>query len=176
MRAFLAFPVENIFGKLRKRYDYEKKLKWVNRYHITLQFMKDFDENDLVEISDEINKIIKKYPPFFIKDPIIELVPEKRPKILWVRFREVDEMIFQLEKKIKIILRDFGYRTEKRVFKPHITLARIRGKPTDEFIKKLFLEKVKTENIYLNKLVFYQSILKPTGARHIPIGFWRVGE
>lgn len=87
-------------------------------YHLTLRFWGD---------SDPIDINAGQYQPFKVKINNIGGFPsEKRPKYL-VAFLETSKFLTEIAK-------DLG---EKNNFRPHITLARIRKKIDEKYIKQL---------------------------------------
>jgi 2'-5' RNA ligase len=68
-------------------------------------------------------------------------------------------------------LAKLGFQAEKRPFKPHLTLARIKYLKN----KKAFYEAVEKyrdtfmQTAKINEIIFYRSILKPDGPEYKPI-------
>ncbi len=77
-------------------------------------------------------------------------------------------MMQKLAEELDIRLAKLGFPPEKRPFKPHLTLARIKYLKN----KKAFYQAVeKYRNTFMqtaeiNELVFYRSILKPHGPEY----------
>jgi 2'-5' RNA ligase len=92
----------------------------------------------------------------------------------WATFKFLfneGEIVQQLAAEIDNRLAKLGFQTEKRPFKPHLTLARIKYLKN----KKAFYEAVEKyrstfiQTTEINEFVFYRSILKPHGPEYKPI-------
>lgn len=171
MRAFIAFPIKNSFNYLKQKYSFEQHLNWIKKHHITLHFIKQIDESVFLEMSEKIKGILQGYStPFINSEPLLELIPQKSPKMLWIRFTNEDKRIYKLHTEIKNAFKDFS----KCTFRPHITLTRIKRKPSQKFCKSVLSERIKQKSFLLNELIFYKSILKKEGAIHIPLDSFRI--
>ncbi len=60
----------------------------------------------------------------------------------------------------------FGIEIEKRKFKGHLTLLRIKNKASDNFIKRFNEYKFDPVNFKTNQVALIQSMLKPTGSEY----------
>lgn len=173
IRSFLALPVpESIqyaLGELAAgfaRQDKANEVRWVDEsnYHVTLAFLGEQSMATLDQLADHmatsnfndaIDLHITGLSPF----------PEGSPKLLAAMVAENDNLNL-LHSVVQKSVRHTGIMMEKRRFKPHVTLGRLRKpkKPSRLFIpQQLQL----TEKV--DELILYESILTPTGARYEPI-------
>jgi len=59
---------------------------------------------------------------------------------------------------------------EKRNFKPHLTIARIkRAKKSVELAKKHLEEEFEPVQFEVSEIVIYESRLQPTGSKYFPV-------
>jgi RNA 2',3'-cyclic 3'-phosphodiesterase len=122
-RVFIAINLpDNIKNKLA---DYQSK--WLNlparwtkeeNLHITLAFLGDTAEEELLEVFKLAEKAAGKYEPFFINLKKIIYGPKKgSPRMVWAegeKSEELGKLSFELN------------REQGRSYIPHITLARLK--------------------------------------------------
>jgi len=141
--------------------------KWEpkEKIHLTLKFIGDIKEELLPEIIEDI-KFVENYTSFkcsiskfgfFFKD--------NQARILWCNF-ETGEKIFELVRELNIRLTKFGIEAEKRKFKGHLTLLRIKNKMDEKFIQRFKEYKFDPIQFNSNKIVLVKSILKPGGSEY----------
>ena len=113
------------------RYKWEDK----DKIHLTLKFIGDVEEDLVGPITNEL-EFVKNYSSFnctishfgfFFKD--------NEPRILWSDL-ETDETVHSLVDELNARLEKFNIVSEKRKFKGHLTLLRIRVDVTEKFIKR----------------------------------------
>jgi len=138
--------------------------------HITLEFMGNVDREGLEFILAAVEKTASELEPFNVYLDRIVLGPDSiRPRMFWATIC-VDDNIKRLKKLMEQNMESFGFGLEKRLFIPHITLARAKGNQL----------KGKQTNIILNNLSFkvfsievMQSQLHPAGSRYKLAGSFR---
>lgn len=142
------------------------KIKWENenKLHITLKFIGDFDESNVEKLSNDLVVLFNKFSKldlqldkfgFFNKDDF--------PKILWLGIKE-NENLNILMQNIDELTFHYGIEREKRKFKPHLTLLRIKSL---EFIDELnTLKEIKFDNVNFiaDKIHLFKSELLKTGS------------
>jgi 2'-5' RNA ligase len=92
----------------------------------------------------------------------------KRPSVLWIgteRNQRLEELVKQLETLMKMKL---DISPEKRDFRSHITIARVRGKITVGPVRKIIEQAVRDLKdreyfIPFDSIKLYSSTLTPTG-------------
>ncbi len=169
-RLFIALDLpENIvdeINNIRKSIYDDENIRWESKekLHITLKFLGDVDIKLIPEISRTLEKVCEN-------SGVIELTYKsfgyfyrnRKPKILWLGFDYKDNLI-NLNNNINESFEKLGFEIEKRKFKPHITLLRIKGKENmrrlDEF-KKYELPKKTFE---CNSVTLFKSELTPKGS------------
>ena len=170
-RLFIALeiPVEALNSIIEIRdeiYGIPNNIKWEakNKLHITLKFLGDVGENMTELIITQLDKIIyDKFTAEFSKFGIF--FRDNQPKILWVGLKE-NRQLFEVQKKVEENLELLGFEKEKRKFKPHITLLRLKGK--EDIIKINNFRNVKLPQIKFNmeKILLIKSILQPGGSEY----------
>ncbi len=104
-------------------------VKWVESglFHITLKFLGDVDQTEIVSVCREIQKAVAKTDPFEIRAlgagafPKIEL-----PRTIWLGIDKGQEEITALFNAVEQASIKMGFVRENKPFVPHITLGRIR--------------------------------------------------
>jgi 2'-5' RNA ligase len=135
------------------------------KIHLTLKFIGDVREELLPKIIGEIDFVknassfdceISKFGFFFHNN---------EPKILWSNLN-TNESILSLVNELNERLEKFDIAVEKRKFKGHLTLLRIKNRAEQDFIKKF--EQFKFDPIKFNayQVALIQSYLKPGGSEY----------
>ncbi len=134
-RVFIAI---NLPEKIKDRLlEFEKEYKiparWVGRdsLHITLNFLGNLDDNQLVETIETAKRVCMSYNPISINLQKICYGPSKKfpPKMVWIEMGKSEELSkLQLDLENNFFnLPSYQYKEkENRSFHPHLTLARIK--------------------------------------------------
>lgn len=106
-------------------------VRWVDEesLHVTLLFLGEVDELDLVSICRIAKEVGKKLPPFTMEVGGMGCFPNpRRPKVLWVGITEGGEDLQRMHESLESPLMENGcYRREERAYSPHLTLGRVTG-------------------------------------------------
>lgn len=176
MRTFIAIDIESeikktlsvLVGNLGR---IGGNIKWVREQgmHITLKFLGKIESAKTSEINTILRKVSRDYRPFSLKIKGCGYFPhEKNPRIFWIGV-EAEESLYLFQAQLEKELEKIGFSPENRTFRPHLTLGRVK---TATFIKETIRELKKHEEevfgeMIADKITFFQSILKPTGAEYI---------
>ncbi len=174
IRTFIAIEIPgNIISKIRELQEgikvYGLKIRWV-RYeniHLTLKFLGDVEALKIGEIAEAIAKTVKGYTPISLKTKGIGVFPGiKRPRVLWVGLTGQLEALVRLQKTLDENLKLLGFPGEKRPFKGHLTMGRIKERID---VKKfgdvrMAFRRFESETFTAGRLILYKSELKPSGA------------
>jgi len=172
IRLFVALIIpeeikDKIFDYCFDAVENPSEYKWEDKdkIHLTLKFIGDIKDELLLEIIDEI-EFVKRYSSFnctisnfgfFFRD--------NEAKILWCNL-EVDESIISLVEEINNRLSKFNIEVEKRKFKGHLTLFRIKKSVNEKFVQSFKEYKFDPLNFNTNQVALIQSMLKPTGSEY----------
>ena len=147
------------------------KLSWVKKdnLHITLKFLGETKENILPKINDRVFDCIKKYKKFRIEIKDLGVFPKvSLTKVLWLGVKDNTGELTSLFSEIENQMFELNFEKEKRPFKPHLTIARVRMINNLDKIK-FFIEKFKEINFgfsEVKEIKLYQSILKSDGSEY----------
>lgn len=148
----------------------DKDLKWEmkEKIHLTLKFVGDVDYELIPEIKNEL-EFLQEYRSqklqitgfgFFFRF--------KEPKILWAGLKFSDELKL-IAQRLEDYFTKFGIEKEKREFKPHLTLMRIKNNPGENFINKFKNSKFEPIDFQSNSISLIKSELKPSGSVYTEI-------
>lgn len=115
-------------------------VKWTKSegYHITLSFLGFIDDSVLTEVCEKVSEVAKNFEAFDFSLNRIEFGPDKEnPKTIWA-IGESSEELRKLQEEIEKALDIF--KSEKKEFRPHLTLGRILKKKWDELSEKLEIQ------------------------------------
>jgi len=133
-------------------------LKYVqeNNIHLTLIFLGQISDQDLWQTIKIIQEIAGNFNPFFIESREVNPFPTcKNPKIVSLNIKE-NKILSDLKEKItrQLVYQNIT-KQENRLFKPHISLARIRKSNTKLDLKNYhsnFKEKINKIDIFASQL------------------------
>lgn len=115
-------------------------VKWMKEanLHVTLAFLGYVDESMLPEICEKVAEAAAKHESFDLEFEKITLGPDPRdPQMFWLE-GEISEELRLLNESIEKSLGIF--RKERKEFRPHVTLGRIRTLKWDELPEKPVVE------------------------------------
>lgn len=153
---------------------------WVPKenFHITLKFLGKTTHNQEEKIKEFLNELSNRLYGFsFLIKKLGYFGRKNSPQVIWAGIEE-NENLSYLHKIINNRLVDFGFEPEEKVFRPHLTLARIKSKPEIQTFQK-DLEKYKDEffqEVLVEKLSFYESKLSQEGARYFLIDEFELSQ
>jgi 2'-5' RNA ligase len=156
------------------------RLRWVKsgNIHLTLKFLGDIIPADVQEIESAIQIAARGIQPFELTIQGLGIFPGiRRPRVLWSGLGGATECLEQLHRDLENALADRGIAREKRPFKGHLTLARMKGTPDS----RQLLSAIEAEGLFepfqlpVDELVLFQSRLQPSCAVYTPLACFRLG-
>ena len=152
------------------------EVKWVEEenLHVTLLFLGEIDDGDLVSACRAASKAAEKEPPFNLRVGGVGAFPTpRRPKVLWGGITDGAEALLRLHAAIAEPLLALGaYRQEERGYTPHLTLGRTKG---EEDSNLLALELPKhlswsAGQTPVEEVLVYRSELRRDGVEYTVLG------
>ena len=177
-RTFIATRIEpstellNAYTKLRNELENEK-IKWVDPeiFHLTLFFIGDTEEESIAEIGNELSNLVDQLEKTTIRLQGLGVFKNiHKPRVLWAGIEDF-EGLRRIKTLLDKTLLQLGFVPDNREFKPHLTLARIKWLDDKNKLNELL-------DIYrgqffqvasISEIVYYESILKPSGPVYKPI-------
>lgn len=180
MRCFIAIELpEDIRNFIDKLISLNSSVEGVNivkkdNLHLTLKFLGEVEAELIPILIKSLNNLANEFSPFNLKISHPGVFPDKiKPRVIWIGL-ESSKTIRELVAKVDEEMSKHGFEREQRVFKAHITVARVKnpqnGRYIFEKIFKSFREKM-LNNSPTNKLdfqvrefVLMKSTLTPKGS------------
>jgi len=148
---------------------YGFKIRWVRpeNIHLTLKFLGNTKKADTEKVARAISESVTGCPPIWLSVKGIGVFPGiKRPRVLWLGISKQLDLLTELQKTLDKTLKTMGFPKEKRPFKGHLTLGRIKDKIDPIRLHDVLKEftKFESEHFFADRIILYESELKPKGA------------
>lgn len=147
-------------------------VKWVRPQgiHLTLRFLGNVSLELIEEIKNVVGQLVKAHQGFEMKITELGAFPKvEHPRVIWVSVEEkgqVAKLVQDLEER----LIHLGFLREKRPFKPHLTLGRVRSAHNREQLKKLLRSiTFPQKSMQAESVCLFKSTLTPQGAIYQPL-------
>lgn len=186
IRSFLAFELPQDIKKVISEVSRSVKelplgLRWIKRdnIHLTVVFMGNVRDDKIESIGETGKKICARFDPFFVSAGGLGFFGSRRhPRVLWMGLDGDVRRMGRFRDALQKALRPFGIKTEKRGFKPHLTLGRFKkgARPwphLDHTISEY--ADLKGRTCTLKELALFKSDLKPGGAVYTKLDAWPLG-
>lgn len=166
---YLKTSLESLQEKRRKGFH------WVHpsRFHLTLRFIGDVPGQLQEGIEEALDGV--KVEPFYLPVEGVGCFPlAQRAHAVWVGLGNGHPCLFQLKKQIEDRLFALGLEPEKRIYRPHITLARVNHAAPEtvrQFLKEnrdFAAPPFRVETFHL----FHSQVLPEIGRVHEIEGTW----
>ncbi|UCH88716.1 MAG: RNA 2',3'-cyclic phosphodiesterase [Thermoplasmata archaeon] len=147
------------------------KLVEPENIHITLKFLGDTDEVLVEQITGQMIESSRGIQPFELRFEKIGAFPNiNYLKVIWVGLEGATPLV-QISRKLDSGLRSLGFKSDKKGFKPHITLARVRS-PRGKSELKNVINAHSSDffgTLNVNKIILKKSVLSPAGPTYTDI-------
>lgn len=136
IRSFIAIELPDELGleltqlEAQLKSDKQPGVKWVDPdgIHLTLKFLGNITADRIEGITRAIEEAVRGISPFQLKVKELGVFPNfKRVQVAWVGVSGEVDKLAQLQKRIESNLTPLGFAPESRLFKPHLTLARLHA-------------------------------------------------
>lgn len=95
--------------------------------HLTLKFLGDVQVSRLDAIGEALGDVARQFSPFDMNLTGIGAFPNSRkPRIVWVGIEQGADELVSIATQIEGSMKRLGFPPEKRPFRPHLTIGRIR--------------------------------------------------
>ncbi len=177
IRAFIGIKIsaeiqEKLEGIQKKLKQADAHVSWINpdNIHLTLQFLGNVDEAQIVDIETQLRESVTVVKPFQLQVGYAGAFPNLRyPNVIWIGVSDDEEdSLKTLQEEIDSRLSRLGFQQEEGLFKPHLTIGRVRSQKNKsnllraiEAIVNIWVGEIVVDAIYVIK-----SELKSTGAEY----------
>lgn len=179
MRSFFAFEIHDIVKNeleslLKPIRGLFLPVRWVsiNNIHLTVLFLGDVEQNVIDSVKPKLETICLETNSFNLAVEGGGFFGTKNsPKVLWAGIDGLPEYAAIFKNTIEKQFEPFGIKSEKRPFKPHLTLGRFKDRPDEKAMQKCLMElkNFKSSVFNVNKLVLFKSDLSSKGAIYTKI-------
>ncbi len=142
----------------------DRAVRWVapENIHLTLRFLGDTAEDKLPLISQELDNITSDFQPFKLYLNELGCFPNrKRPRVVWAGISGELKRLNALQKRIETAVQSLGWQGEKRPFRAHLTIGRVKDRSQARQLDwELSLEK---QEIPVSAVNLIESQLLPSG-------------
>lgn len=187
IRSFLAFelPAEikkAITAVSRRGGELPLDLRWVkgDNVHLTIVFMGNIPEEKIQSIGESVKKVCTRTDPFDVSPGGLGFFGNRRhPRVLWMGLNGDVRRMGRFRDALQNCLKPFGIKTERRAFRPHLTLGRFKkGARPWPHLDHMISEYAhgSTQVHTLKELVLFRSDLSSGGAVYTKLDAWPLGE
>ena len=134
VRTFIAMELpQDIQDRLQKLQDDLRTsmpdVRWIKygNIHLTLKFLGDVQASRIDKIGKALMETACQFSPFVVSLAGIGAFPNSRkPRIVWVGIEKGSDRLIEIAKHIEASMKRVGFPRERRPFRPHLTVGRIR--------------------------------------------------
>jgi RNA 2',3'-cyclic 3'-phosphodiesterase len=161
--------IENLrkeFSQIRVGWEKKEKL------HLTLKFLGEIEENELLKLTEAVEKTSRKMKSFSLRLEDAGVFPNsKKAKVLWIDLKDKEGSLIELNGILEEECEKRGFKRESRTFKPHLTIARMREPEKSlELVEKYLRKKFEPVEFEVSEIIIFQSVLQSTGSIYSKIG------
>jgi 2'-5' RNA ligase len=138
-------------------------------WHLTLKFIGETDETRIPAIKSALAAV--DFSAFTLRAGGAGAFPDaRRPKVLWLALAEGGEQAATLAQSIEDALAAINIPREKKPFRPHLTLGRVRKPAPGDWTPALHAAAAhEWPPFTVTHFTLWQSTLTPEGAIHTPL-------
>lgn len=157
-------------------------VKWVEpeNLHVTLLFLGELDDRDLLTVCRTLSSAARREPPFPLRVSGVGAFPTpRRPKVIWAGITDGADSLVRLHTAIETPLLDIGaYRREERAFTPHLTLGRVKGEENSNLIAAELPKRLSWDGgqTMIDELLVFTSELRRNGPEYTVVARAALGE
>ena len=176
IRTFIAIelpgPVQSMLVQMQQELNSLRlKARWVRakNIHLTLKFLGDIDVGDIENIGGAMADAAGDCGPLALKIGGIGFFPgTKRPRVVWVGLEGDIPNLHNLQRSLEDRLAAVGFTREKRSFKAHLTLGRMRQTADSDTIRRILRDytELGDHQFIADRITLFKSVLKPSGAEY----------
>ncbi len=159
VKTYLGQLATDLAGQIPNR-----AVRWVKpeRMHLTIRFIGETEKNLLPELGRALDISAAQSRPFSLHLEGFGCFPNcKRPSVLWAGVKGDVDAAASLKHAVDLALLRFGWETENRPFRPHLTIGRV--KDSQKLAAQRWPEDVQHLAIPVTSIHLIESRLTPDG-------------
>lgn len=174
IRSFIAFELPDAVISLLDTVQQELKslrlkARWVRpaNIHLTLKFLGDITVGQIDDIGAAMADAAADCPPLTLAVGGIGFFPGmRRPRVIWLGLGGQIQALLNLQRNLEDRLAALGFAKEKRSFKAHLTLGRMRDAVDAAIIGRAAEQYAELGNqqFAADRMILFRSDLQPSGA------------
>ena len=169
MRVFIAIglpkEIKEKIAELEEGFTkYDLAFKWVKpeNLHLTLKFLGNIDEEQIIKIKEAIAGVSGKFTSFEVNFDNFGFFPNgRKPRVFFISAAP-EELLKSIAAELEEELETLGFEKESR-FKSHITLARIKNPKNINLLKAKIKDTRIDKKFPINEITLYKSTLTKEG-------------
>jgi RNA 2',3'-cyclic 3'-phosphodiesterase len=137
--------------------------------HLTLRFLGEVDPARLPALEERLGAVALRHGPFAVRLAGVDAFPDRdRPRIVYLGIVAGQAELIALAADVEGELAALGFPRERRPFRPHVTLGRIRSpRDAERFHSaRAALGDRTLLSTFVDALLLKASALRPSGAQH----------
>jgi len=144
------------------------KIRWVatSNIHVTMQFLGDVEDGMTREVCETAARAARQIPPFdFEIRGVVCVPPSGQIRMIWANVLDTSGRMGELHDVLAGEMKALGFEGEKRRFKPHLTLGRVKYVPDPRGFRETAkgYQDARFGIQHADELVTYSSQLRPDG-------------
>jgi len=146
--------------------------------HLTLKFLGEIQPRDLSDIDEVLRKIAASASPTRARLRGMGSFPHlQRPRVIWIGIEPDDDHLAALHSSLDEALQQIGFPCERRGFRPHLTLGRVRSSRGRGSLVEAIGSNAGVDlgHLQIDELTLFESDLRPQGAIYTALGRYRLG-
>lgn len=177
MRAFIALELpdnlkKQLFSLTKLLRSGGDTVRWVRpeNMHLTLRFLGEINAEQAEWIGSSLRASCEARSPIHLGVGGLGAFPKRRnPKVIWVGIRPHAELTAMYE-ELEAVVREVGIEPEYRLFKPHLTLGRVKFlEKGSRLPRRLGEVDLETVFVTVERITMFRSELKPEGPVYSPL-------
>jgi 2'-5' RNA ligase len=184
LRCFIGLPLptsyqqglERLISTWRERL--RSRIAWTKpgNWHLTLFFLGDVTEEQLEGIKQRLAGV--RSSRFQLQAAGGGFFPPgKAPRVIWVGLQQGGKQAGGLAREITEALQPLGYEPERRPFRAHLTVGRVKQDRRDDWNALLAdMQKISWPAVQVQSFVLWKSLLRPEGPEYTRLAEYALPE
>lgn len=157
------------------------EIKWVEpeNLHVTLLFLGEVDQRQVINVCRMVQDCATKQPAFSLSVETVGCFPnERRPRVVWVGVGEGAQELCALHDALEGPLQELGYRREERRYTPHITMGRVKSERSTDDLAVSLAKRAgwKAGAVTVEEILVMSSQLTPQGPQYMVLSRAKLGQ